>query len=176
MSSLLTLPLLWAQAAAATSVADEIPPLIRRTLFWFFLYGEPSFTLPGLLGGWLTWIKAIGLLCLVGWLGSWLVTAIKERAVGNGRGDGYVGIAGLILTPVTVLVRVLETMKVMPTRSIGNMPIVALLGLLCAFLFLTWVEVGIWRTIRRYGRYPDILVLLGIHVALLLGIFVGLTM
>lgn len=176
MSSFVSLPLLWAQAATADSAAEAIPPLIRKTLFWLFLYGEPSFTVPGLLGGWLTWVKAVGLLCLVCWLGSWLVTAVKERVVGDGRWYDFVALAGLILTPITVLIRVLETLKVMPTRSIGNMPVVALLGFLCAFLFLIWVEAGVWRTIRRFGRYPDVLVLVGIHLALVLGVAVGLMM
>ena len=44
----------------------------------------PGFTAGGLLGGWLTWIKAISLLCLVGWVGAWLVTAIKERYLARG--------------------------------------------------------------------------------------------
>ena len=42
----------------------------------------------------------------------------------------------------------------------------AVLGFLAAGLFMIWIEVGIWRTIRRFGRYSDVLVLLGIHVAL----------
>ena len=39
-----------------------------------------------------------------------------------------------------------------------------------------WVEVGLWRTIRRFGRYPDIMVLVGIHLALVLGLAVGVLM
>jgi hypothetical protein len=153
-----------------------MPPWVRKTLFWFFLYGEPTFTVPGLLGGWLTWIKAIAFLCLVGWVGSWLVTAIKERVVGDGKWYDYVAVAGLVLLPITMLVRVLETQKVMPARSVANTPIVLLLGYLCFLLLLIWFEMGIWRTIRRFGRYPDILVLIGIHLAVAVGVLIGLAM
>src|ERR1700739_1629689 len=114
MSSPLTIPLLWAQAGAAAAPAPEIPPAIRRALFWFFLYGEPAFTVPGLMGGWLPWIKAVSLLCLVGWVGAWLVTAIKERMVGRGKWYDYVAVAALIVTPLTVLVQVLQTVKQIP--------------------------------------------------------------
>jgi hypothetical protein len=176
MSSLLTLPFLWAQADAATAAVQEVPARVRTSLLWFFLYGEPAITIPGLVGGWLTWIKAISLVCLVGWVGSWLVTAIKERMVGRGKWFDYLALIGLILTPVTVLLQVLQSTKQLPARSIGGVPVVAALGFLCAFLFLTWVEVAIWRTIRRFGRFPDVLVLLGIHLALLVGVGVGLVM
>ena len=119
MSSPLMIPLLWAQAGAAAAPAPEIPAAIRRALLWFFLAGEPSFTLPGLMGGALTWIKAVGLLCLVGWVGSWLVTAIKERMVGRGKWYDYVAVAALIVTPLTVLVQVLQTVKQIPALDAG---------------------------------------------------------
>ena len=61
MSSLLALPLLWAQAGAGNSAAGDVPRWLRNTLLWLFLYGEPAFQTTGLLGGWLTWIKAISL-------------------------------------------------------------------------------------------------------------------
>jgi hypothetical protein len=182
MSWPLTIPLLWAQAGSAAAPAPEIPPIIRRALYWFFLYGEPSYTVPpvtwiqGLLGGWLTWIKAVSLLCLVGWVGSWLVTAIKERMVGRGKWYDYVAVAALIVTPLTVLVQVLQTVKQIPVWRVGEIPLVAVLGFVAAGLFMIWIEVAIWRTIRRFGRYPDLLVLLGIHVALGIGIGVGLLM
>ena len=38
--------------------------------------------------------------------------------------------------------------------------------LLCLALYVIWVEIGDWRTIRRFGRSLDLAVLVGLHVAL----------
>ena len=144
MSSPLMIPLLWAQAGAAAAPVPEIQPAVRRAVLWFFLACEPSFTLPGLMGGSLTWIKAVGLLCLVGWVGSWLVTAIKERMVGRGKWYDYVAVAALIVTPLTVLVQVLQTVKQIPVWTLGQTPLVAALGFLAAGLFFLrfWKRTG----------------------------------
>ena len=169
------LSLLWAQAAA-DSALQEIPKWLRTTLFWLFLYGEPAFTIPGIWGGLLTWIKAISLIGLVGWVGSWLVIAIKERVVGQGKWYDYLAIAGLVLTPVAMLIRVLETLNQLPVYSVATVPLVAILGFLAAILFLIWIEVAIWRSVLKLGKIPDLLVLLGLHLALGLGLAVGLLM
>ena len=73
MSAFLSsLPLLvWAQAGA-----PQAPP---NWLLWFFVVGEPAVTIKGLPGGLLTWIKVLGLFCLLGWVLSWAVAALKEQ-------------------------------------------------------------------------------------------------
>ena len=53
-----------------------------------------------LVGGMLTWIKAISLICLVCWVVSWLIIGVKERIIAQGRWFDYLGVAGAILTPV----------------------------------------------------------------------------
>ena len=53
-----------------------------------------------------------------GWVGSWLVTAIKERMVGRGKWYDYVAVAALIVTPLTVLVQVLQTVKQIPAWTL----------------------------------------------------------
>jgi hypothetical protein len=176
MSSLLALPLLWAQAGAGDPAVQEIPRWLRNTLLWLFVYGEPAFQTGGLLGGWITWIKAISLLCFVSWIGSWLITAIKERYLGRGRWYDYVALAAALLIPATMLLRTLEAAKQLPVYKVAAIPLAALMTYIALLLLTLWVEIGLWRTIRRFGRYPDILVLLGIHLALVLGLAVGVLM
>ncbi len=176
MSSLLALPLLWAQTGAGNPAAGEVPRWLRNTLLWFFLYGEPMFQTGGLLGGWLTWIKAISLLCFIGWIGSWLVKAIKEGFLGRGRWYDFVALAAMLMIPATVLVRTLESIKQLPVYTAGSVPIAALITYFALLMLVLWAEFGLWRTIRRFGRYPDILVLVGIHLALIFGLGVGVLM
>src|SRR5208337_1337659 len=113
----------------------------------------------GLLGGWLTWIKAVSLLCFVSWIGSWLVKAIKEGYLGRGRWYDFVALAAALMIPVTVLVRTLETTKQLPVyvvgfNVVGFIPLAALITYITLFVLALWVEVGLWRTLRRFGRYP----------------------
>ncbi|MBV8126421.1 MAG: hypothetical protein JO114_02010, partial [Planctomycetaceae bacterium] len=176
MSSLLALPPIWAQAGAGNPAAGDVPRWLRNTLLWLFLYGEPAFQTSGLLGGWLTWIKAISLLCFVSWIGSWLIKAIKEGYLGRGRWYDFVALAAALMIPVTVLVRTLEATKQLPVYVVGSVPLAALVTYLALLVLALWVEVGLWRTLRRFGRSPDIMVLLGIHLALVLGLAVGVLM
>jgi hypothetical protein len=176
MSSLLALPLLWAQTGAETPAAREIPRWLRNVLLWLFLYGEPGWQTGGLLGGWLTWIKAISLLSFVCWVGYWLVKAIKEGYLCRGRWYDLVALAAAFMIPVTVLVRTLEAAKQLPVYLVGSIPLAALVTYFALLVLALWVELGLWKTVRRFGRYPDIMVLFGIHLALLLGLAVGVLM
>ena len=85
-------------------------------------------------------------------------------------------LAAALLIPVTVLVRTLEAAKQLPVYVVGSVPLAALVTYLALLVLALWVEVGLWRTVRRFGRYPDIMVLLGIHLALVLGLAVGVLM
>ena len=107
-------------------------------MLWLFLYGEPAFQTGGLLGGWLTWIKAISLLSFVGWIGYWLIKAIKEGYLGRGRWYDFVALAAVLMIPVTVLVRTLEATKQLPVYLVGSIPLAALVTYL-ALLVLSSV-------------------------------------
>jgi ABC-type transport system involved in multi-copper enzyme maturation permease subunit len=80
------------------------------------------------------------------------------------------------MIPFTVLVRTLEGARQLPVYAVGAVPLAALITYFALLVLALWVELGLWRTVRRFGRYSDILVLLGIHVALLLGLAVGVLM
>jgi hypothetical protein len=176
MSSLLAMPLLWAQAAASKPAALDMPRWLRSALLWLFLYGEPAFNSGGLSGGWQTWIKSISLVALVAWIGTWLLTAIKGGTLARGRWYDYVALVATFCIPVTVLLRTMEASKQIPTTMVGVIPLPTLIAYIVTLVLVIWMELGIWRTIRRFGRPADLLVLVGIHLALLLGLGVGVLM
>ncbi len=157
-----------------------LPPAVSETvltaLAWTYVAGDPGYTAKGLLGGFLTWLKAVSLLCLVAWVISWLVVGVKERVIGKGGWVDYVFLAALILTPLTVMLRVLESVEKLPSYKIGPVGLTALSALLCLLLYAVWVEVAIWRTIRRLGHGIDVAVLVGAHLTLVLGLAVGLSL
>ena len=179
MSSLLALPFLWAQAGAPRTPIIEIPHWLQATIAWLFVWGDPvSLPSNSPWAPWMLWIKAISLLSLVGWLGSWLVTAIRERYLIRNRWYDYAALIAIIFMPLTMLLRTLEIAKQVPTYNLAatTIPVATLMAYLIILVLGLWVELGVWRTIRRFGRYPDVLVLIGIHVGLLLGIVLGLVM
>jgi ABC-type transport system involved in multi-copper enzyme maturation permease subunit len=143
---------------------------------WLFLYGEPGLHPGGLLGGWLIWIRSISLLCLLGWVGSWLVTAIKERYLIRNRWYDFIALLAIIMIPLTMLIRTMEAARQIQSYSLAGIPLTSLMGYLIFLVIGLWVEIGVWRTIRRFGRFADVLVLLGVHLALVFGVAVGLVM
>jgi hypothetical protein len=167
------LALLWAQAPAAAPVRVEIARETLVRLRWLFLFSDPAATSNNLAGGLLTWLKVMSLICLVCWIVSWLVTGVKQGLVGRGRWFDYIGVAALLLTPATVLIRVLESVKRLPVYYLAGIPVSTMLVLLFTLLYAIWAEVGIARTIRRLGSALDSFVFIGIHIALALGLAVG---
>ena len=162
--------------------APPISPEWGNILAWIYLTGDPAVTLFGepslnrtyLLGGLLFWLKAVGLLCLVGWVVSWLVIGIKERVVGQDSWFNYIILAALIMTPLTVMLRVLESVQRIPPIVIGSLGLTTIAALVCVLLYTIWIEVTLWRTIRRLGRPIDVAVLVGAHLALAFGLGIGL--
>jgi ABC-type transport system involved in multi-copper enzyme maturation permease subunit len=168
-----------AAAPGAAARAPALPPMdpkLMVRLIWAYFLSDPLTGGRDFLAASLTWLKSVGLICLIGWLFSWLITGIKERVVGRGEWFDYVGIVALILTPTTVMVQVLQTMNRMAPHPIGPVPLVTALGLACVLLYAVWIEFALWRTIRRMGDRFDRFVLAVLHVALAAGLGVGLWM
>ncbi|MGE3821547.1 MAG: hypothetical protein AB7I30_19215, partial [Isosphaeraceae bacterium] len=167
--SYLSFPVLWAQANAS-----PLPPSLRTALVWLQAFGEPTVTIPGFFAGPLIWLKVVSLFCLLGWIGSWLATAIRERNVGKGSWIDIAALVAVVGVVGTMLLRVLETSGRIPIYKIAGIYTVTLLASICVTLLFLWIETAIWVAIRKNGRTSDTLILLGLHVALALGIGVGL--
>ena len=144
-------------------------------LAWTYIASDPGFTDQSLLGGFLTWLKAVSLLCLVGWVVSWLVIGVKERVIGRGGWFDYVVLAALILTPLTVMLRVLESVQQDPGLSGSGRS--ALTALAVAAVRLCCTDLGRGGDLAddpAAGRRIDCAVLVGGHLALAAGLAVGL--
>src|SRR4051794_32875116 len=147
MSVLSSIPLFWSQMTL-----QRLPAWLRPTISWLYLFGEPAFSIPGLLGGLITWIKVISLFCLLGWVVSWLVTALKERGVARRRWLDIAALVAIVGGMGTVLLRVLETTGRLSVVNLGPISLVTLLALICFGVVFLWVEAGLWSVIRRLGH------------------------
>jgi ABC-type transport system involved in multi-copper enzyme maturation permease subunit len=173
MSASLPFPFVWGQL-----FLEGVPAPFRAAMTWLFLLGEPTVTVPGLLGALITWTKVISLFCLLGWVCSWIAAALRARNVAKGSWLDIAALIAVISGAGTMLLRVLETTERISVYKIQgtNIYIVTLLALICLGVILIWVEHAVWSTIRRLGKRGDLFVLVGMHVALLIGVLVGFGM
>src|SRR3954470_24314038 len=104
MSVLASLPLLWSQLPV-----QKIPNWLRPTITWLFLFGEPNLSIPGLIGGLIIWLKVISLFCLLGWVLSWLKTAVKEGQVARRGVLDIAALVALLVGMLSVLLSVLQS-------------------------------------------------------------------
>jgi hypothetical protein len=168
MSVLSSFPLLWAQQGP-----ESMPGWLWAAIAWLFVLGEPAFTQRGLLGSFIIWLKVVSLFCLLGWVVSWLVAAIKQRVIATWTWLDIAALSALFGGLLTVLLRVMETTERIPVIRVGPTSAVGVLGLICLLTVFAWVETGLWRGIRRLGAGADLAVLVGVHAALVLGLAVG---
>jgi Sec-independent protein translocase protein TatA len=158
--------LLWGQ---------QIPDAVFNTLQWLYAWGEPRVTIPGLLGGVLTWLKVVGLFCLLGWAGAWLITGLKDRQPQPGRPVRlrpldvllFIGLAAALMS---ALAWVLLSAHRLPERF-GRLP--SILGMVGGVLVLVWVEARLWAILRRRGTRGDRVLFVAMHLGLLLGFAVS---
>ncbi len=166
-----------AAAPAQLPPPPKADPVVLNTMAWLYFLGDPTVgSQDTLVGGALTWVKAVSLICLASWLFGWLLSGVKERVVARGQWVDYLGIAALVLTPTTVLVRVMESMQRIGAHSIGGVPLVTVLWMASVLLFAVWIEQALWRTIRRQGNRFDMAVLVIGHLMLAAGLAIGLWM
>ncbi|MHB1560336.1 MAG: hypothetical protein ACYC61_23035 [Isosphaeraceae bacterium] len=164
-------------ALAQLPPPPKVHPVVMNTMVWLYFLGDPLVgSQENLLGGALTWIKAVSLICLAAWLFGWMLVGVKERVVARGQWVDYLGIAALVLTPASVLFRVMESMQRIGSHSIGGVPLVTAMWMAAMLLFAIWIEHALWRTIRRRGNRYDMAVLVVGHLMLAAGLAVGLWM
>ncbi len=156
-------------AAAAPATA---PP---SWLLWLIVWGNPSLTVQGLGGGMITWLKVVGIFCLVGWVTSWLIASLKQpRRDAPTFGILDMGaIAGLLFGILAVVVRVMVDSQRLPA-GLGQAP--TILGILAVLALFLWVEARMWGVLMRLGKGADRLLLLGLHLSLGLGFLAAFVM
>jgi ABC-type transport system involved in multi-copper enzyme maturation permease subunit len=156
-----------------------VPGRFRSLVAWLYVFGEPMANTYGttwwqaLQSGLILWVKVLSLFCLLGWVVSWLATALKERTVARGSWLDFAALGAVVLGVVTMLLRVLESTQRIPIYKIAGVYTVTLLTALCVAVFFLWIETALWSAIAKSGRRADYLVLVGIHLALLLGLAVA---
>ncbi len=159
--------------ARAAMMMQPIPESAFPNLFqrWLLIYGEPGETVTSWWGPFLTWLKVVSLVSLVGWIGSWVVTATKERPARSRMAPfDYVGAVGLLGILAAVLIGVLQRTGRIGPLAVSGQPLGALMGLVFGAIVLAWIEKSIWSSIRRFGSKGDAVVLVLAHVALAAGV------
>jgi hypothetical protein len=156
------LPFLWAQA----------PPLSagQSLLRWVLVFGEPSVTINGPLGGVLTWAKVVGLFCLLGWIGSRLIAAYKSAAMPRNRPLDIAALIALAGGFLCALLQVLDQTGRLKLGKFAGFSAIEALSIVFAGMLVVWVEYRLWTGLRRLGNRGDLALLAAMHVALLLGI------
>lgn len=145
-------------------------------LQWLMVWGEPSITVEGALGGLMTWLKVIGLFSLMGWAGSWALTAAKEENFVQGKRGKWLDFVALAAIPIGLIaafIAVMITNKRLP-ESVNWAP--TTLALVSLVAITVWVEVRVLGVLRRLGTRADRVVLIGLHLALALGFGVALAL
>ena len=168
MSALLPLPLLWGQAFLMGA-----PKQYQNLMGWMYAFGEPNVMAFGYVGALLTWLKVVSLFCLLGWSASWVSRALKERIVFR---KSFLDLLLLFLIVGWIgsqLWHQFELAKRIPIYRLLNIRVYDLMANACLVALFLWLEGVIWKTIVRLGRRADVLVLLGIHVALVVGLVYG---
>ncbi|QDV38577.1 ABC transporter permease [Tautonia plasticadhaerens] len=139
---------------------------------WVLLIGDPIRTAPVWWGPILSWIKIISLAGLLGWVGAWAVSSLRGRrpasfTVGGARPLDAALLLAIIVGIGCVFVRVAQGSGQMPEAYVLGVAVASLVGMICLLVGLAWLEVLLWSGIRRERRTGDLVVLLGIHLALL---------
>jgi ABC-type transport system involved in multi-copper enzyme maturation permease subunit len=170
MFALPSLSLLWAQGGA-----PSLPLWLIKTFGWLVVWGDPSYTDARWFGAPITFLKIVGLFSLLGWIAGWAIGARRDRNVPKAPWLDVVGLVSLLGLFVSVTLGVLQATKRIPPIDLHvGLSLPALVGLPFAIGAIAWVERALWVTIGRLGRWTDGLVLGLVHIAMAVGLAVGL--
>ena len=163
----------WAWAQMLTLNVQGLPDWAKGPVMWTVAIGDPTLTVPAWWGGLLTWVKIVGILCLIAWVFSWVAAALRERTAGRGSWVDFVGLAGLGVGLVAVVLQTRITLGLMKPGMAAGQPVVSLLAYFFGVCALIWIEWTLWSTIRSVGKKKggaglDLAVLVGLHLAIVL--------
>ena len=150
-----------------------VPAWLVPTIKWLFVFGEPGVSTNDTFGGFITWLKVVGLFAFIGWLLSWVVAAFRTRERSKADVLDIAAVVALLGSLLSVVLNVLQTTGQLQTLSVRGTSIPSLIALSCGAVILIWTERALWSSIRRIGRGSDAFVLGGIHLAVLLGFVVA---
>ena len=163
--------LLWAQ-----SRIPGVPDRWANVLEWVYVFGEPGITDTGngaVVGGLITWVKVVSLFALLAWVTSWVVSAYKTRNKAQADLLDIIALVALGGSLVSVVLNVLQTLGRLKPMSISGLSLSTVVALACSVVILIWIERALWTSFRRLGKSSDILVGIGIHLAIGLGFAVA---
>ncbi len=150
-----------------------LPAWLVPALKWLFVLGEPAVSTNDTLGGFITWLKVVGLFAFIGWLLSWVVAAFRTRERAKADVLDIAAIVALLGSLLAVVLNVLQTTGQLKTLAVRGVSVPTIIALACGAVVLIWTERALWTSIRRIGRASDAFVLGGIHLAILLGLVVA---
>ena len=156
-----------------TSSLPGLPQWLVPTVKWLFVLGEPGVSTDDTFGGFITWLKVVGLFALIGWLLSWVIAAVRTRERAKVDGLDWAAMVALGGCLLAVVLNVLLTTGQVRTLSVRGLSIPTTIASLCGAVILLWTERSLWTSIRRIGDRSDTTVLGGIHLAILLGLVVA---
>ncbi len=153
-----------------------VPLWLVPAVKWLFVFGEPGVSTDDTFGGFITWLKVVGLFALIGWLVSWVIAALRTRERAKINGLDISALVALVGGLLGVVLNVLQTTGQVRTLSIRGIGIPTAIGLVCGAVILAWTERSLWTSIRRIGSRSDLVVLGGIHVAIVLGVLIAVVL
>ncbi|MEW4571165.1 hypothetical protein AB1L88_25115 [Tautonia sp. JC769] len=177
--------------AAAPGAGGDAGPMVAPTMaaaeqmepwqYWVLLIGDPRATVPVWWGPPLSWAKVVSLAGLLGWVGAWVLSSLRGRrrpkvTVGGARPIDLALLLAILVGIGSVFVRVAQGSGQLADVQVLGVSASSLVGLLCLGVGLLWLEVVLWSGILRQRSVGDMLVLLGIHLALVFAVAVTLSL
>lgn len=147
-------------------------PRLMNFIGWLYAVGDPAYTIKGVLGSLLTWLKIVGLFSLIAWIGARVLAAIKDRITLPALSG--VAAAGLLGGLVSVLLQVLQTTGRLNLPGIAGVSASAVLGVVSLIAVMVWLEATLWVSMSRRKAKGDKILFVLMHVALALGLFFGM--
>ena len=170
-------------AAAAAPAPMVMPQVVPPTpaQYWALQFGHPGISVPLWWGALLNWTKIMALVSLLGWAGSWMAASLRGRrpsrlTIGGARPIDLALLLAVIAGLGSVFVRVAQASGQLRDVQVGGISLALIVGVSCLAIGLLWLEVVIWSGIIRERRRGDLVVLLGVHLALAGGVALALSL
>ncbi len=161
--------LFWADSSLPGIPAEWM----AKTLKWLLVWGDPAASDGRFFGGFITWLKVVGLFALIAWVLTWVASATRARDRARANRLDIAALVALVGCLGAVVLNVLQSSgRIKPLLIAGNSASTTL-ALACGAVILVWTERALWTSIGRLGRRSDAVVLAGIHLALALGVGVA---